>query len=70
MFIDADHIRVYEGNSTIHDVLGEMLIVWHEFDYLWDWLRAVVHNRERMFVRLESVICGDDHCWYWSCHIG
>jgi hypothetical protein len=59
MFIDADNIRVYERNSPIRDVPGEMSTVWHEFDYLWDWLRAVVHNRERMLVPVESVITAE-----------
>ena len=61
MFIDADNIRVYEGYgpNRNRNVQSEMLTVWREFDYLWDWLRAVVHNGERMVVPLESVITAE-----------
>jgi head-tail adaptor len=59
MFLDADNIRVREVDGPNRDVQGEMLTVWREFDYLWDWLRAVVHNRERMLVPVESVITAE-----------
>ena len=61
MFIDANNIRVYEGYgpNRNRNVWGEMLTVWREFDYLWDWLRAVVHNGGRMVVPLGSVITAE-----------